>query len=168
MSYSIIESSSPDEAYAQIWSSLLAFNQAAIGNAKGEPYALEIKNGSDAQIKGGLWAQSLWGSFYIALIVTPEDLRHNGIGSELMKRAEQEARIRGCHQMWLDTYAFQARPFYERLGFSVFGQLDGPPPMFPRYFMQKRLEPARAVHWIDESPRLLSKPIVANTPSIQR
>ena len=29
--------------------------------------------------------------------------------------------------------------FYERLGFEVFGQIDGPAPMFPRYFMQKRL-----------------------------
>lgn len=44
--------------------------------------------------------------------------------------------------MWLDTYAFQARAFYERLGFAVFGQIEGPPPMFPRYFMQKVLSPA--------------------------
>lgn len=121
---------------------MLAFNQAAVGHAKGEPYALEIRSDGDEEIKGGLWALSLWGSFYIALVVTPENHRGKGVGSELMRRAELEARIRGCHQMWLDTYAFQARPFYERLGFSVFGQLDGPPPMFPRYFMQKRLEVA--------------------------
>lgn len=56
-----------------------------------------------------------------------------------MQRAEEEARVRGCRQMWLDTYAFQARPFYERLGFEVFGQIDGPAPIFPRYFMQKLL-----------------------------
>ena len=62
-----------------------------------------------------------------------------GLGSELMRRAEAEAQTRGCRQMWLDTYAFQARGFYERLGFEVFGQIDGPAPMFPRYFMQKRL-----------------------------
>ena len=34
--------------------------------------------------------------------------------------------------MVTDTYAFQARTFYERLGFEVFGQIDGPAPMFPR------------------------------------
>ncbi len=42
--------------------------------------------------------------------------------------------------MWLDTYAFQARPFYQRLGFRVFGPIDGPAPVFPRYFMEKRLD----------------------------
>lgn len=30
------------------------------------------------------------------------------------------------------TRAFQARPFYEPLGFSVFGQIDGRAPTFPR------------------------------------
>ena len=39
--------------------------------------------------------------------------------------------------MWTDTYAFQARPFYERMGFVVFGRLDGPAPIFPRFFLMK-------------------------------
>lgn len=91
--------SSPDEAYSHIWSPQLAFNQAAVGHAKGEPYALEIRSRGDAQIKGGLWALSLWGSFYFALVVIPENLRGKGVGTELMRRAEQEARIRGCRQM---------------------------------------------------------------------
>jgi hypothetical protein len=39
--------------------------------------------------------------------------------------------------MWTDTYAFQARPFYERMGFVVFGRLDGPEPIFPRFFLMK-------------------------------
>jgi hypothetical protein len=43
--------------------------------------------------------------------------------------------------VWLDTFEFQARGFYERLGFEVFGRLDGLAPFFPRYFMQKTLEP---------------------------
>jgi hypothetical protein len=43
--------------------------------------------------------------------------------------------------MWLDTFDFQARPFYERLGFGVFGRLDGLAPFFPRNFMKKTLAP---------------------------
>ncbi len=144
-SYSIVESSMPDDAYTPIWMQLLAFNQATAGNAEGVPYALEVRSDETSPIKGGLWAFSLWGSFYIALIVTPEESRGMGLGTELMRRAELEARSRNCHQMWLDTYAFQARPFYERLGFSVFGQIDGPAPMFPRYFMQKLIAPCSGV-----------------------
>ena len=56
-----------------------------------------------------------------------------------MRRAEAWATKKGCRQMWLETYAFQARQFYELHGFQVFGHLDGPPTMFPRYFLQKTL-----------------------------
>ena len=84
---------------------------------------------------------SLWGSFYIALVITPDGARGRGLGTDLMAQAEAEARRQGCREMWLDTFAFQARPFYERLGFEVFGQLDGPAPAFPRWFMKKPLAP---------------------------
>ena len=41
---------------------------------------------------------------------------------------------------WLDTYDFQARPFYERHGYAVFGELDGFPNGHRRWFMRKRLD----------------------------
>lgn len=132
----------PDDAYMPIWAPLLAFNQKTVGDAQGEPFALIITEAGSPEVLGGLWALSLWGSFYIGLVVVPETARGRGMGSELMARAEAEAITRGCHGMWLDTYAFQARAFYERLGFAVFGQIDGPAPMFPRLFMSKSLGPA--------------------------
>lgn len=139
MTYTIQPAKDADAAYMPIWRPLLAFNQAAVGNASGVPFALEIRETLGGPVAGGLWAVSVWGSFYIALVVTPEDARGRGLGSELMRQAEAEARAQGARQMWLDTYDFQARPFYERLGFTVFGQIDGPAPMFPRWFMQKLL-----------------------------
>lgn len=139
MEFSIQRAAAPDDAYMPIWAPLLAFNQQAVGDAQGEAFALNITTPGDNGILGGLWALSLWGSFYIGLVVTPEGARGQGFGTQLMAQAEAEAIARGCRSMWLDTYAFQARGFYERLGFSVFGQIDGPPPMFPRYFMQKLL-----------------------------
>ena len=129
----------PDDAYMPIWSPLLAFNRKTVGDAEGEAFALTLTAPGSPEVLGGLWALSLWGSFYIGLVVVPEAARGRGLGSELMARAEAEAVTRGCHGMWLDTYAFQARAFYERLGFSVFGQIDGPPPIFPRFFMSKSL-----------------------------
>jgi GNAT superfamily N-acetyltransferase len=60
-----------------------------------------------------------------------------------MQQAEQEAMRRGCREMWVDTYAFQARSFFEKLGFTVFGRLDGPALIFPRFFLKKRLDASR-------------------------
>ncbi len=130
---------SPDDAYMPIWAPLLAFNQKTVGDAQGLPFALTIIEPDSEEVLGGLWALSLWGSFYIGLVVTPEGARGEGLGTQLMAQAEAEAAVRGCRNLWLDTYAFQARAFYEWLGFEVFGQIDGPAPMFPRWFMRKDL-----------------------------
>lgn len=40
--------------------------------------------------------------------------------------------------MWLDTFEFQARPFYEKQGFTLFGALEGGNGATPRYFLKKR------------------------------
>jgi GNAT superfamily N-acetyltransferase len=139
MTYDIRRAADAGQAHDQIWAQLLAFNRSFADGADGVPFALTLAKEGDAPVQGGLWALALWGSFYIGLVVVPADARGLGLGTVLRRRAVAEARSQGCRQMWLDTYAFQARPFYERLGFEVFGQIDGPPPIYPRYFMQKLL-----------------------------
>src|SRR4051794_26471547 len=139
MPYAITPALDADAAHKAILDALVAFNAAKAGDSGEQVFALTIAHPDTRAVEGGLWAMSLWGSFYIALVIVPEAARGQGLGVELMRQAEDQARAWGCHNLWLDTFAFQARPFYERLGFSVFGQLDGPGPAFPRYFMQKTL-----------------------------
>jgi len=88
---------------------------------------------------GGLWGRTAYDWLFVELLVVPESLRGRGLGSELMKRAEDEALGRGCHSAWLDTFEFQARGFYERLGYTCFGELPNYPTGFARYFMRKAL-----------------------------
>jgi hypothetical protein len=52
---------------------------------------------------------------------------------------EVEAILRGCHSAFLDTFSYQARPFYEKLGYEVFGTLNDYPRGHQRFYMQKRL-----------------------------
>ena len=72
----------------------------------------------------------------------PESARGRGLGRTLMRQAEDVALRRGCHGAWLDTFSFQARGFYEKLGYTVFGSIDDYPPGHSRFFMKKVLVPA--------------------------
>ena len=74
--------------------------------------------------------------------MVPADARGQGLGTQIMQRAEAEALARGCVGAWLDTFEFQARGFYEKLGYACFGQIDGYPPGFSRFFMKKTLQAA--------------------------
>jgi len=65
--------------------------------------------------------------------------RGAGIGSKLMGEAEALARRVGCVGSTLSTYDFQARPFYEKLGYEVFGILPDNPKGHDRFFMRKSL-----------------------------
>ena len=122
----------PPEAFEKLWEPLRAFNESIVGDATARTLAICCGSPTTDAIVGGLWGRSLWGSMYIDIVFVPEDLRGRGIGTSLLRQAEREAIRRGCRQMWTDTYAFQARPFYERMGFIVFARLDGPAPVFPR------------------------------------
>ena len=136
--YELAESP-PTEAFQKIWQPLLAFNEAAAGHATSRTLAVLLRDAATDELIGGLWGRSLWGSLYIDIMFVPEPLRRSGIGMSLLRQAEQEAMRRGCREMWTDTYAFQARSFYEKAGFTVFGHLDGPAPIFPRFFLRKEL-----------------------------
>ncbi len=57
----------------------------------------------------------------------------------VMETLESAARERGCRYSHLDTFSFQARPFYEGLGYEVFATLDDYPPGHQRFFMKKAL-----------------------------
>ncbi|AWQ19197.1 MULTISPECIES: GNAT family N-acetyltransferase [Pantoea] len=55
----------------------------------------------------------------IDLLWVSDSLRGQGTGSQLVLAAEKEARQRGCRFAQVDTASFQARPFYEKLGYHV-------------------------------------------------
>jgi hypothetical protein len=57
----------------------------------------------------------------------------------LVEKAETEARLRGCHHAFLDTFDFQARQFCEKLGYYEFGRLAEFPVGHTRFFLMKRL-----------------------------
>jgi len=89
---------------------------------------------------GGIAAELFGGWAYISLLWVEESLRNQGLGSELLHRLEAEAIQMGCTNAHLDTYSYEAKPFYERAGYKVFGKLDDYPPGYCKYFLTKALK----------------------------
>jgi GNAT superfamily N-acetyltransferase len=116
---------------------LVAYNALRTGTSDYKPLAVVITE--DSRVVGGLCGRTAYGWLFVELLFVPESLRGQGIGTDLMKRAEREAVARGCRSAWLDTFEFQARGFYERMGYTCFGELADYPSGFSRYFMKKTL-----------------------------
>ncbi len=72
-------------------------------------------------------------------VFVPGAQRGQGLGTRILSMTEDEARARGCVGAWLDTHSWQARPFYEKLGYTAFAELPDYPPGHSRFFVQKRL-----------------------------
>lgn len=118
---------------------LIAFNNSRASQPENHRSLVIILSDPDTHdIRGGLWGGTNLSRLHVELLFVPETLRGRGLGRKLLLDAEQEAIRRGCLGAWLDTYSFQARGFYERLGYSVFGILDDYPPGQHRVFLHKR------------------------------
>jgi GNAT superfamily N-acetyltransferase len=99
---------------------------------------LAVTDESDATI-GGLTARYGYQWMFIELLYVPREARGQDIGTQLMQQAEDVARANNLTGIWLDTFAFQARGFYEKLGYTLFGEIADYPETFSRYFLLKRL-----------------------------
>jgi GNAT superfamily N-acetyltransferase len=116
---------------------LRAFNVARIGEPHEEPVQIFLRD-ERQQVVGGLLGHIRWRWMYVAKLWIDASHRGGGHGTELMTAAEALARARDCIGVYLDTFEYQARPFYERLGYSVFGTLDGYPPGYCQHHLVKR------------------------------
>lgn len=120
---------------------LLEFNNAASGYAfDGRALLIRLSNPESGEVLGGLFGATAYGYLRVDMLIVREALRGQGFGSRVMQLAEDEAIRRGCRGSYLDTFSFQARGFYERLGYVVFGALEDSPPGHSRFFMKKMFD----------------------------
>ena len=92
------------------------------------------------QTIGGLWGRSAYEWLFVELLFVPEQLRGQGLGTSLIRQAEEIARERNCTGVWLDTFDFQALPFYQKLGYALFGELKDHPRGISQYWLQRRFD----------------------------
>jgi len=133
------EEHASDEDMRRISEGLGKYNLEQIGKDDFRKLNVFIRDDNNNAILGGIIGGTYWSWLYIDLLWIDESVRHLGYGRKLLAAAEEEAIRRGCTRVFLDTFSFQARPFYEKHGYIVFGELKDFPPGHARYFLQKTL-----------------------------
>jgi GNAT superfamily N-acetyltransferase len=127
----------PDDARV-VTQGLLDFNRAVIGDPNEIQLGVFVRDASGGVV-GGLLGHLRWRWVYVAKLWLPDALRGHGIGRRVMLAIEEYARHHDCLGIYLDTFEYQALPFYEKLGYVRFGVLEGYPPGYRQFHLFKNL-----------------------------
>ena len=127
---------SPDAE--RVRNSLTYYNFAVTGVSAFYPTNFFLKT-ERGEVMGGLLAMIWGGCLHISYLWVDEAARGQDNATRMMDAAEAYARERHCHTATLDTHSFQARPFYEKRGYEVFGMLDDYPTGHKKFFLKKKL-----------------------------
>jgi GNAT superfamily N-acetyltransferase len=111
-------------------------NIAVTGQAAYYPVQYYLRNENE-EILGGLLGDIWGGWLHIKIVWVAEPVRGRGHARAMVAAAEDYAIRRGCRGAHLETFSFQARPLYEKLGYVVFGELPDYPPGHTEFFMKK-------------------------------
>ena len=115
-----------------------SYNRSKREVAKSEPLNLYVED-EHGEIMAGLVAETFGNWLEIEYLFVKEDLRGQGIGSQLLQQAESEAKKRNCRFAFVNTYQFQAPAFYQKYGYKEVFTLKDYPYTGQRYYYQKDL-----------------------------
>ncbi|MCM1992145.1 GNAT family N-acetyltransferase [Oceanirhabdus seepicola] len=121
-----------------IINNLIEYNLSQIELKEVKPLAIFVNDEAGNNI-GGISAETHGNWLEISLLWVDENLRGQKIGSKLLIDAESEAIKRGCKYSFLDTFSFQARDFYVKLGYKEVFTLEEYPLTSKRHYFVKQL-----------------------------
>lgn len=126
------------EDFRTILDAVRAFNRAQTGNPPPQQVAYFFRD-EYGKIVGGVQG-SLWGrSMHIDALWVNDAQRGRGLGAKLMKAIEEYSASHDHPLVYLETASFQALPFYQGLGYQVFGELREISPGVKLFFLMKEL-----------------------------
>jgi GNAT superfamily N-acetyltransferase len=117
---------------------LVAFNLRTVGYTHGRLVTVSLRDDAD-QIIGGATGHSRGPTAFLELLWIEDAHKGKGTGTKLLAAFEAECRRLRARQIYLDTYSFQAKPFYEKNGYEELGRIEGYFEGVDRYWMIKAL-----------------------------
>lgn len=127
-----------EEEIAFVNSALAKFNEGKVGADNHELLNI-VEYDENNSIIAGILGGTYWGWLHIDILWVAEKCRKQGIGSKLLKAAEEEAQKRGCHSVHLDTMSWQAPEFYKKHGYKIISELENIPAGNKKFHLIKEL-----------------------------
>ena len=115
-----------------------SYNRSNREAAESEPLNIYVEDDS-GELMAGLVAETFGNWLEIEYLFVKEELRGQGIGSQLLQQAESEAKKRNCRFAFVNTYQFQAPAFYQKYGYKEVFTLKDYPYTGQRHYYQKDL-----------------------------
>ena len=121
---------------------LYQFNLSCLASPqKNNAYPLNYCVKNNGNIIGGMNADLYFGEvLYINILFIDEHYRGQNLGTQLLLKVETEAQSLGASLSHLDTFDFQAKDFYLKHGYHIFGVLEDCPKGHKRYYLTKKLD----------------------------
>ena len=135
--------STPDAQDAKtISQGIIDFNNKAIPDL--EPIEKEVKffvfsRDKSEHVIGGIRATCFWNTLHIELLWLSATSRGKGVGRKLMEAAESFAKEQGCEKAFVETTSWQAKPFYEKIGYTHIATLNDRPKGHASYYLSRDL-----------------------------
>ena len=136
-----ITESLTDTEINELHAGIAAADPGGIAPRRFEPLRLGIHD-DDRRLIAGLNGGTAWSWLQIYGLWVAGEYRGQDLGYRLLRTAEEIAVARGCYHASLSTFGFQARGFYVRCGYTVYGQLEGYPAGHTHFHLRKALVPA--------------------------
>ncbi|WP_447871000.1 GNAT family N-acetyltransferase [Serratia fonticola] len=137
MKITVTDALQPEDT-EEIRNHLKTFNRQFVGDILNKNIGVFVLDDQGNKL-AGLTGSTVGSWLNIDLLWVSETLRGEGVGSKLIKKAEQQAMADGCKYARVDTFSFQARPFYEKQGYQLQMTLHNAPVEHERYFFTKTL-----------------------------
>ena len=109
-------------------------------DAEEEEYVYTVTDESGNLLGGCILSVDALKTASIYDLWVEEAFRRQGIASVLMREAERKAREQGCYLAMVGTFDWQAKPFYDKLGYMLNDTMTDVPKGHEHFFLTKRLD----------------------------
>jgi GNAT superfamily N-acetyltransferase len=133
------DSKSAEEGRRAVVEGLLEYTSSKISSMEPPKTIPIFIRDRENRVVGGVIGHVFGSWLYVELLWVEDSLRNKGNGTKLLKMIESEAAKLGCKYAHLDTFSFEARPFYEKHGYTLFATLENYPEGHSKHFLKKKL-----------------------------